>query len=233
MDSPERRSKGVNDATTEAIGVPAAAFGTPQGFEDLYRNTFPRVYAYVASLLRDKAAAEDVTALAFERAYRKRGRFSARRGSPEAWVFGIARNAALDELRGRKRRATLAAEPADVWAPGPEEEAERAFRRDEVRVALAVRDDAPLPDADFALRMNARVSARFPHHSSRASRIRALLTTRPRLTALGAVASVFVAILVAVSLGNGGTRPAGIPSAPTESNSGSSSSASTAAQAAP
>src|SRR5947209_5287479 len=140
MDSPERRSKGVNDATTEAIGVPAAAFGTPQGFEDLYRNTFPRVYAYVASLLRDKAAAEDVTALAFERAYRKRGRFSARRGSPEAWVFGIARNAALDELRGRKRRATLAAEPADVWAPGPEEEAERAFRRDEVRVALAELD---------------------------------------------------------------------------------------------
>jgi RNA polymerase sigma-70 factor (ECF subfamily) len=87
-------------------------------------------------MLRDRAGAEDVTAQAFERAYRKRGGFSARRGSPEAWVFGIARNAALDELRKRKRRAALESEPADVWSPGPEEEAERTFRREEVRRAL-------------------------------------------------------------------------------------------------
>src|SRR3954469_9205032 len=137
MDSPEVRSNDVNDAASQAVSAPQVGLGTPQGFEDLYRNTFPRVYAYVASLLRDRPAAEDVTALAFERAYRKRSRFSARRGSPEAWIFGIARNAALDELRGRKRRASLEAEPADVWSPGPHEEAERAFKREEVRAALA------------------------------------------------------------------------------------------------
>jgi RNA polymerase sigma-70 factor (ECF subfamily) len=140
MTSPERRSNDVNDAASQALSAPEAGFATPQGFEDLYRNTFPRVYAYVASLLRDRPAAEDVTALAFERAYRKRSRFSAKRGSPEAWIFGIARNAALDELRGRKRRATLETEPPDVWSPGPEEEAERAFRREEVRAALASLD---------------------------------------------------------------------------------------------
>ena len=44
-----------------------------------------------------------MTALAFERAFRKRGGFDARRGSERAWLFGIARNAALDELRKRKR----------------------------------------------------------------------------------------------------------------------------------
>ena len=33
------------------------------------------MYAYVATLLRDRFAAEDVTALAFERAYRRRGSF--------------------------------------------------------------------------------------------------------------------------------------------------------------
>lgn len=38
------------------------------GFEDLYRQTFRRVYAYVASLLRDPSAAEEVTAQALERA---------------------------------------------------------------------------------------------------------------------------------------------------------------------
>src|SRR6476646_7980651 len=107
MDSPQRRNSHVNDAATEVLGTSHVSLNTPQGFEDLYRNTFPRVYAYVASLLRDRSAAEDVTAQAFERAYRKRERFSPRRGSPEAWLFGIARNAALDELRRRKRHATL------------------------------------------------------------------------------------------------------------------------------
>src|SRR5881275_2558242 len=115
MATPEPRHTDVNDAATEALNASQVSLNTPQGFEDLYRNTFPRVYAYVASLLRDRAAAEDVTALAFERAYRKRSRFSSRRGSPEAWLFGIARNAALDELRKLKRRARLDGEPADVW----------------------------------------------------------------------------------------------------------------------
>src|SRR3954451_8572546 len=140
MDPPELRSNGVNDATAQAVSASELGLATPQGFEALYRNTFPRVYAYVASLLRDRSAAEDVTALVFERAYTKRGRFSAKRGSPEAWVFGIARNAALDELRKRGRNARLESEPADVWSPGPEEEAERAFRRDEVRAALTSLD---------------------------------------------------------------------------------------------
>jgi RNA polymerase sigma factor (sigma-70 family) len=140
MDSPERRNRDVNDAATEVLGGSSVRLNTPQGFEDLYRDTFPRVYAYVASMLRDRSAAEDVTALAFERAYRKRSRFSARRGSPEAWIFGIARNAALDELRKLKRRAHLETEPADVWSPGPDEHAERAFRREEVRAALASLD---------------------------------------------------------------------------------------------
>jgi RNA polymerase sigma-70 factor, ECF subfamily len=140
MDPPERRSTNVNEVATEVLGSPHLSLNTPQAFEDLYRETFPRVYAYVASLLRDRSAAEDVTALAFERAYRKRSRFSPRRGSAEAWIFGIARNAALDELRKLKRRARLEADPVDVWSPGPEEVAERTFRRDEVRAALASLD---------------------------------------------------------------------------------------------
>jgi DNA-directed RNA polymerase specialized sigma24 family protein len=44
-------------------------------FDRLYRSSRDDVYAYVASLLRDEAAAEEVTAAAFERAYRKRNRF--------------------------------------------------------------------------------------------------------------------------------------------------------------
>jgi RNA polymerase sigma factor (sigma-70 family) len=105
-------------------------------FEALYRAARDDVYAYVATLLRDRGAAEDVTALAFERAFRKSKSFDARRGSERAWLFGIARNAALDELRKRKRTAQLTVDPEDV-GPAPDEEIERALRRAAVRSALA------------------------------------------------------------------------------------------------
>jgi len=45
-------------------------------FETLYRSSRDDVYAYVATLLRDSELAEDVTAIAFERAYRKRRSFA-------------------------------------------------------------------------------------------------------------------------------------------------------------
>ena len=78
-------------------------------FAELYRATFADVYAYVATIVLDRSAAEDVTAQAFERAYRKRRSFDPRRGSERAWIFGIARNAALYELLCRKRTASLGA----------------------------------------------------------------------------------------------------------------------------
>ena len=102
-------------------------------FEALYRATRDDVFGYVATLLHDRSAAEDVTALAFERAFRKRKSFKPERGSERAWLFGIARNAALDELRRLKRSAPLIGEPA---APDAEE-LERTLRRAAVRTALA------------------------------------------------------------------------------------------------
>jgi len=105
-------------------------------FEALYRSSRDDVYAYVATLMRDRYAAEDVTAQAFERAYRKRASFRPGRGSPRAWLFGIARNAALDELRRRARTTPVAAEPADDAALGPDDEAETGARRLAVRAAL-------------------------------------------------------------------------------------------------
>ena len=113
-----------------------SASSPSEAFEALYRRAFPRVYGYVATLLRDRAAAEEVTAQAFERAYRKRRSFRASRGTEEAWLFGIARNAALDELRRRKRRAVLETEPEDVYAPHADEQVDDALRREVVRAAL-------------------------------------------------------------------------------------------------
>jgi RNA polymerase sigma-70 factor (ECF subfamily) len=100
-------------------------------FERLYRSSRDDVYAYAAGLLRDRAAAEDVTAAAFERAYRKRSRFNAQRGSARAWIFGIARNAALDELRRRGRQAELSTDPIDAATLS-----DRGDQRSELRLLL-------------------------------------------------------------------------------------------------
>jgi RNA polymerase sigma-70 factor (ECF subfamily) len=118
-----------------------AARGTPREaeveFEELYRESRDALYSYAAGLLRDREAAEDVTAHAFERAYRRRRSFNPRRGTRRAWLFGIARNAAIDELRRRSRQAELVAEPRDESAAPPEQGAEAAFRRAALRSAIA------------------------------------------------------------------------------------------------
>jgi hypothetical protein len=127
----------MNEAVAERMPPLAGDIPAAETFEALYERTFPKVYAYVASLLRDRSAAEDVTAQAFERAYRKRRSYRPARGTAEGWIFGIARNAALDELRRRKRRAGLHADPEDVAAPAVEDHTERSLRRQVVRSALA------------------------------------------------------------------------------------------------
>jgi RNA polymerase sigma-70 factor (ECF subfamily) len=87
-------------------------------------------------MLRDRSAAEEVTAQAYERAYRKRSSYKSGRGTAEAWLFGIARHAALDELRRLKRRAPLEADSAVA----PDDHAEDVAERETVRAALATLD---------------------------------------------------------------------------------------------
>jgi RNA polymerase sigma-70 factor (ECF subfamily) len=135
MDLPFARSRGV-DQTLVATAQEAPR-EADLAFDRLYRSSRDDVYSYVASLLRDGPAAEEVTATAFERAYRKRKRFDPGRGEPRAWLFGIARNAALDELRRRGRQAELTVEPTDLLTAAAHESAEESERRIAVSAALA------------------------------------------------------------------------------------------------
>jgi RNA polymerase sigma-70 factor, ECF subfamily len=131
-----RRSRGVISTMSVTLDPPTSAGPAPLDFDALYRSSRDDVYAYVVTLLRSRSAAEDVTAQAFERAFRKARSYDPGKGGPRAWLFGIARNAALDELRRGKRIATLVAEPTDAAAT-PDEAAERALERAAVRTALA------------------------------------------------------------------------------------------------
>jgi RNA polymerase sigma factor (sigma-70 family) len=127
----------------------ARALGREQTLDDaaieqLFRECAHDVHAYAISLLRDRAAAEDVTALAFERLYRARRRLDPDRGSPRTWLFTIARNAALDELRrrGRASRApsTEEMEPVDEASAAALEDVERRVSLREALAALELRE---------------------------------------------------------------------------------------------
>ena len=108
----------------------------PLSFDALYREASADLFAYVMTIVRDRQAAEDLTHAAFERAYRLRDRYRPGRGTQRAWLFGSARNAALDELRRRRRSARLSGEVADTAAAdGPD-----PIERSAVRAALATLD---------------------------------------------------------------------------------------------
>ena len=141
MDREPARSRGVSQTLlATAADAPSEA---DVAFDSLYRSSRDDVYAYAAGLLRDVSAAEEVTATAFERAYRKRSRFDPDRGEPRAWLFGIARNAALDELRRRGRQAELTADPIDVASAAAGETVEQSERRLALADALGRRSAAP------------------------------------------------------------------------------------------
>jgi RNA polymerase sigma factor (sigma-70 family) len=118
-------------------------------FDALFRQSAGDVHAYVISLLGDRPAAEDATALAFERLYRSRRRLDRRRGTPRAWLFAIARNAALDELRRRRRQPQSGLHAQAGEDPASAEDAvERVERRAVIRGALAA---LPLREREVVL----------------------------------------------------------------------------------
>jgi RNA polymerase sigma-70 factor, ECF subfamily len=109
-----------------------------------------RVYGYAAYRLGDGADAEDATSDTFERALRYRSTFDPSRGSPTAWLIGIARRTVDDILA---KRSTLIAEPPEIAAV----EQDSALKLD---LAQALRQLDPRDRELVSLRYGADLTAR-------------------------------------------------------------------------
>ena len=119
--------------------VDSAAFG------ELYDWYLPRMFAFVARRVRDRAAAEDITAMTFERALTAVRRDDFRNESFGGWLYRVASNAIVDQARRERRavpfgmRASDMPANADADEPG-DETAMAAFAaaidRDQLRRAL-------------------------------------------------------------------------------------------------
>lgn len=106
--------------------IERARAGDTRAFEDLARREERALYRHVVRIVGTTADAEDIVQDALFSAWRSIASFQGL--SFRAWLFRIATNRALDQLRSRKRRPELPLDPPDdddvTWAepvaPGPD-----------------------------------------------------------------------------------------------------------------
>jgi len=91
-----------------------AAQRDPSRFGDLYERHFERVYAFVVHRVRNRDAAEDVTAEVFHRALASLPKYEWRGAPFGAWLFRIAANAIADRFKRSAREAAAPADPSDA-----------------------------------------------------------------------------------------------------------------------
>ena len=112
--------------------IRAAAAGDLGAFEDLVRAYQQHVWRFLCRLVGDATVAEDVAQEVFLRVFHRLPTF-AFQAKFSTWVFQIARNAGIDELRARQRRARL----LRALPPAPPPAAAAAEARTEIDAALA------------------------------------------------------------------------------------------------
>jgi RNA polymerase sigma factor (sigma-70 family) len=87
--------------------------GDLEAFEELFRVHQREVYGWIVRIVRDPAAAEDLTLETFWRIHRAHARFDPAR-SFGAWARRVATNAALDYLKTARAEVDL---PDDLASP--------------------------------------------------------------------------------------------------------------------
>ncbi len=94
------------DTTDEELVLRARTEPIQPAFKILYERHERDVFRFILRLVRDRTLAEDLLQETFLRAYRHLDRFDTNR-SFRAWLYGIARYASLNALRGRRDAAQL------------------------------------------------------------------------------------------------------------------------------
>jgi RNA polymerase sigma-70 factor, ECF subfamily len=98
------RTHGWRDApglVTQAIA--RAKAGDPSAIHFLYVSFADDVFGYVRSIVHDTPEAEDVTQNVFAKLGTAIQKYEPREVPFSAWILRVARNAALDSLRGRRQ----------------------------------------------------------------------------------------------------------------------------------
>jgi len=90
------------------------ADGDRQAFEALYDRHAAVAYSLIMRIVRDRALADDILQETFWQVWRRAGEYRGE-GRVAAWLYRIARNRSLDEVRRLQRSPVTAAESLDAW----------------------------------------------------------------------------------------------------------------------
>jgi RNA polymerase sigma-70 factor, ECF subfamily len=100
----------------------------------------PALHAWARHRTADEREAEEIVQETLIRAWRKQDQYDPGRGSERAWLFGIARNVAIDRHRRQRHLRTVPA--GDVPEAVDDAEVGRAVETSHVRDALWSLSDA-------------------------------------------------------------------------------------------
>lgn len=126
-------------ASTSDEDLAVAALEDRAAFSVLYRRYVQRVYSYFTWKF-GPVVAEDLTSDVFTRALRLADRFQPGR-SWRAWLFGIARNRAMEHSRERQRHDRKPPESETVTDDSPERSAIESQEAEVVRTLLSSLSD--------------------------------------------------------------------------------------------
>jgi RNA polymerase sigma-70 factor, ECF subfamily len=114
--------------------------GTGVDFWEISDSHYPRVRAYAVSLLRDRAAAEDVVQETFLRV--RRGLETLHDPARvTAWVLRIAHNLCLDHLRARRNAPVAAEADREAEVPDAAQDFHRELEREEMSACVRAKID--------------------------------------------------------------------------------------------
>jgi RNA polymerase sigma factor (sigma-70 family) len=135
---PHTHHSGSWSATLQGEKAAHNVVSSLDGFADLYREHFVAVYRYHHARTGCVADAQDLTAETFHAALESFSRYQPAKGSPIAWLMGIARHKLADYFRHAPKDISLAAvEAQPAEGPSPEVQAGQALQV--VQVAQALR----------------------------------------------------------------------------------------------
>jgi len=127
--------------------IAALAAGEVETLGALYDRHARIVFALLTRIVGDPDAAEEILQEVFLRAWQHAHAFDDTRGTVRSWLYGIAHNLALNELRRRRRRPQLQPRPASADPDGNDYWGYVAADSDPAVDAWCAVRDAELADA--------------------------------------------------------------------------------------
>jgi RNA polymerase sigma-70 factor (ECF subfamily) len=116
---------------------------TSVDFDELFNEHVKPLYAFVTYRVGNRAAAEDITAQVFEKAWSSLGNYDPDKGSFSSWLYTIARNCVVDHFRRQQRNqeSVLHDDMGGGSSQNPQHHLEEKELRRELGMALGSLDE--------------------------------------------------------------------------------------------